>query len=94
MDKAENDGNVLDTRIAVAVRGAGDCAPDGKFQTGPVKFFYAWSRRQTSGTDMGTIGEDEKMEGVKSAIENLFKVPEFRSALSPSGLLQANLSKK
>ena len=83
VDKAENNGNVLDTRIAVAVRGAGDCVPDGKFQTGRVKFFYAWSRRQTSGTDVEAIGSDEKTEGVKAAIENLFKVPEFRLAMSP-----------
>ena len=94
VDKAENDGNVLDTRIAVAVRGAGDCVPDGKFQTGPVKFFYAWSRRQTSGIDMGAIGQDEKTEGVKAAIENLFKVPEFRLAMSPNGSVQVTLRPK
>lgn len=82
VDKTENEGNFLDTCVAVAVRDAGDCTPDGKFKTGPVKFFYAWSRKPTLEIESGRVGYAEKLDGVKAAIENLFRVPEFRLALS------------
>jgi len=78
--------NVLDTRIAVAVRGAGDCMAGGKIQTGPVKFFYAWSRLPRTAADGGAITEDEKTEGIKVAVDNLFRMPDFLLAMSANGL--------
>ena len=74
--------NVLDTRIAVAVRGAGDCVSGGKIQTGPVKFFYAWSRQPTTAANGGSITDEEKVVGIKSAVDNLFRMPEFRLAMA------------
>lgn len=74
--------NVLDTRIAVAVRGAGDCTPGGKIQTGPVKFFYAWSRQPTTAANGGSITDEEKAVGIKTAVDNLFRMSEFRFAMA------------
>lgn len=86
---AASDGaHFLDTRVGVAVRGAGDCSPNGKFQTGSVKFFYAWSRQSTSGTNIGSITDAEKKNGVKTAIDNLFKIPEFRQAMQKTNTEQ------
>jgi hypothetical protein len=73
--------NVLDTRISVAVRGAANSALGRKAQTGPVKFFYAWSRLETSSADIREVTNDEKAAGVKLAVENLFKMPVFREAM-------------
>ena len=83
--KATDGGNALDTRVTVAVRSSGDCGQDGKFQTGPVKFFYAWSRVSISGDDINSVSSDEKNAGVKAAIDNLFKVKEFRMAMMCKG---------
>jgi hypothetical protein len=85
---------VLDTRVTVAVRGAGDCTPGGKIQTGPVKFFYAWSRLPRTAADGGAITEDEKTEGIKVAVDNLFRMPDFRLAMLPNGLKRRELSQK
>lgn len=85
---------VLDTRVTVAVRGAGDCTPDGKIQTGPVKFFYAWSRQPTTAANGGSITDEEKAVGIKSAVDNLFRMPEFRLAMLPNGLKRRELSQK
>lgn len=83
--KATDGGNTLDTRVTVAVRSSGDCGQDGKFQTGPVKFFYAWSRVSISGDDINSVSSDEKNAGVEAAIDNLFKVKEFRMAMMHNG---------
>lgn len=85
---------VLDTRVTVAVRGAGDCTPGGKIQTGPVKFFYAWSRQPTTAANYGAITDDEKTEGIKVAVDNLFRMPDFRLAMLPNGLKRRELSQK
>ena len=85
VDKATDGRNVLETRVTVAVRSSGDCDQNGKFQTGPVKFFYAWSRTPTSSTDADSISSDEKNAGVKTAIDNLFNVKEFRMAMMCKG---------
>ena len=85
---------VLDTRVTVAVRGAGDCTPGGKIQAGPVKFFYAWSRQPTTAANYGAITDDEKTEGIKVAVDNLFRIPDFRLAMLPNGLKRRELSQK
>ena len=78
--------SVLDTRAAVAVRNSGDCTPKGEFQSGPVKFFYAWSRQATQKVDINAITKEEKEAGVNAALDNLFKIQDFRKALLPGGM--------
>ena len=87
LNKLPDGTGVLDMRVAVAVRGSGDCTPEGEFQSGPVKFFYAWSRRTTQTTAIGDITKEEKDAGVNAAFDNLFRVREFREAIQPKGLI-------
>ena len=82
LNKLSDGTTMFDTRVAIAVRGAGNCTPNGEFQSGPVKFFYAWSRQATQKTAINTFTKDEKESGVNAALDNLFRVREFREALS------------
>lgn len=76
---------VLDTRVAVMVRRPGVLA-DGKFDSGKVRFFYAWSRLPTS-EPYDKLTATTKSNGRKAALDNLFNVHEFRVAISKSGAL-------
>ena len=93
LNKLPDGTSVLDTRIAVAVRGAGDCDTKGEFQSGPVKFFYAWSRQATQKAAINAVTIEEKNAGVNVALDNLFRVREFREALQPKVLIVEHLRK-
>ena len=75
--------NVLDTRVAVMVRRPG-VLREGKFDSGKVRFFYGWSRIPT--TEMrDSLTDATKSIGRKNAIDNLFRVHDFRAAISKAG---------
>ena len=74
---------VLDTRVTVMVRRPG-VLRDGKFNSGKVRFFYGWSRIPT--TEMqDSLTDATKSIGRKNAIDNLFRVHDFRAAISKAG---------
>ena len=75
--------NVLDTRVAVMVRRPG-VLRDGKFDSGKVRFFYGWSRIPTTELQ-DNLTDDTKSIGRKNAIDNLFRVHDFRAAISKAG---------
>jgi len=94
LNKLPDGTGVLDTRVAVAVRGAGDCDPKCEFQSGPVKFFYAWSRQATQKVAINAITKEEKEAGVNAALDNLFNVRDFREALLPYGMSKQTTHKE
>ena len=84
---------VLETRLTVAVRQAAACGKEEKFQTGPVKFFYAWSRVETTAATAAAVSAAEKKKGLDGACDNLFKMPEFRAALHGRSVMVKTMKK-
>lgn len=75
--------SVLDTRVTVMVRRPG-VLRDGKFNSGKVRFFYGWSRIPTAEMQ-DSLTDATKSIGRKNAIDNLFRVHDFRAAISKAG---------
>lgn len=86
--KQPNGTFTLDTRVDVVVRDAVDMVPSGAdadLVQGREKSFHAWSRLPCSKTTLAEIPAADKAKGVEDALNNLFKMREFREALLPRG---------
>ncbi len=87
----------FDTRVGVCVRNAGTKAPgetsanSKNFETGPIKFFYAWSRSKTQKVNFSNVTTEEKQAGINAALDNLFKIREFREELSPHAVAHTSI---
>ena len=81
LNKSADGLPVLDVRVSLAVRGAGDKAQSGEFKSDPVRHFYAWSRQATDKTAVSALTTGEINAGVDAALDNLFKIREFREAM-------------